>query len=233
MLRDLDADLICLQEVSLAHRSLRPADQPAWLGDALGMRVLANPNWRRFRGSGGNALLTRLPCLHSEILRDHAGYRFAVAAVLELAHQPIAVVSAHFLWVPRPIITGVLVSIPRRSAQMRQALNWIKRSRRPAVLAGDFNALPYSPEYWTVSRRMTDCTRAVPINHRNTRPTLGLPAQLGNVFATRHFRTTACRTLDDFRSDHRPLVADLELSATPPASSVTTVTSNGSSTWKK
>lgn len=214
MIASLDADIICLQEVLLAARRREPKNQAEWLAGELGYHHVSNPNWRRSRGIGGDVILTRTPLTDVEVLVDPQGCRFALTAIHEHDGVRFALAGAHCLLVPRPLPVGMLLSMSRRAAQMRQVVSWLRAAALPCILAGDFNSLPFTPEYRTLSRDLVDCTRVVPMNHRNTRPTLGLPAQLDYIFASTHFRTRVCRTVDADFSDHRPVVADLEITCT-------------------
>ncbi len=211
VLAALDADVVCLQEVMLAARRAEPRNQAAWLAGALGYHAATCVSWQRPRGRGGDVILTRTPLADVGILVDRHGARFALTGLLERDGMRCAVVGAHGLLVPRPLPLGVVRSMARRTAQMRQLVAWLDATALPAIVAGDFNALPWLPEYHTLTRTLVDCTRAVTMNHRNTRPTFGLPVQIDYIFATPHFRTRACRTVDATFSDHRPVVADLEL----------------------
>ena len=94
---------------------------------------------------------------------------------------------------------------------MRQLIGWVRQAGLPCIVGGDLNTLPYMPEYRTLARDLVDCTRAVSMNSRNTRPTWGLPAQLDYIFVSRDFHTRGCRVVDTELSDHRPVVADLEI----------------------
>ena len=59
MIASLDADIVCLQEVLLSARRREPTNQAEWLAGELGYHYASNPNWRRARGIGGDAILTR------------------------------------------------------------------------------------------------------------------------------------------------------------------------------
>jgi endonuclease/exonuclease/phosphatase family metal-dependent hydrolase len=209
MLASLDAAVICLQEV-LIERRREPRNQAEWLARELGYHCAFNADWHRPGGTGGNAILTRAPLMDVAVLTDRAGHRFALTARQEIGGVQLALIAAHCLHVPRAPLR-YLRSILDRSAQVRQLISWVRAAGLPCILGSDLNALPYSPEYWTLARGMTDCTRAVAMKSRNTRPTLGLPAQLDYIFATPEFRTRACRTIETELSDHRPVVADLEI----------------------
>src|SRR5205809_7438036 len=61
VLRGINPDVVCLQEV---EKRLPPhvlEDQPAILSRALGMSVRFQANWRLAPGAFGNAILSRFP----------------------------------------------------------------------------------------------------------------------------------------------------------------------------
>jgi endonuclease/exonuclease/phosphatase family metal-dependent hydrolase len=209
LLASLDAGVICLQEV-LVERQREPRNQAEWLARELGYHCAFNAAWRRRRGTGGNAILTRAPLADVAVLTDRDGHGFALTALQELGGVRVALVSAHFLPVPMAPLRFVR-SIFRRSEQMRQLIGWVRQAGLPCIVGGDLNTLPYMPEYRTLARDLVDCTRAVSMNSRNTRPTWGLPAQLDYIFVSRDFHTRGCRVVDTELSDHRPVVADLEI----------------------
>src|SRR5438874_10338012 len=61
VLREIDADIACLQEVDNRRHIERHADQWAYLGEAAGYRVVLGGGVRR--GRFDNAILTRFPVL--------------------------------------------------------------------------------------------------------------------------------------------------------------------------
>lgn len=213
MLASLDAAVICLQEV-LVERKREPKNQAEWLARELGYDCAFSADWRRPHVAGGNAILTRAPLTDIAVLADRAGRSFALTARQELGGVRLALISAHCLPVPMTPLR-FFRAILDRSAQMRQLAGWVREAGMPCILGGDLNALPYTPEYRILARDLVDCTRVVPMNSRNTRPTLGLPAQLDYIFATHDVHTRACRMVDTDLSDHRPVVADLEIGPRP------------------
>lgn len=64
VLRELDADVIALQEVVRVHGQGREADQARFLAEELGVHPVFGENRRLKRGGYGNLVLTRLP-LHA------------------------------------------------------------------------------------------------------------------------------------------------------------------------
>ncbi|UCD29457.1 MAG: endonuclease/exonuclease/phosphatase family protein [Planctomycetota bacterium] len=213
LLNRLDADIICLQEVLVAAKGRRPSDQAKWLADALGFQYVSEGRYRYVYGLAGNVILTHYRLESTRVLTGPQGKGFGLGAIIECAGLRIAVVCGHYAFVPRPLPIGVAVSSFLRTAQVRRTLQWIRQTGLPAIVAGDLNCLPYMLEYRTIAKQMADCSRAVPVNHRNTRPTWGLPAQIDYIFTSSHFRTLSCSTVNDEDniSDHRPVLADIEL----------------------
>ncbi len=206
------ADIVCVQELVVEDFHHQPANQATWLAEALGMHHLSTYTCRGYRRNAGSAILSRFPLGPPEVLIGPTGQRIGLATIVDHPRTPIALLCAHYTWIPRPLVfLGLVVSGMIRSVDARKSLAWLRCENKPGIIAGDFNAIPHSPEYHTVARQMTDCTRAVPMTDRGTRPTWGLPVQLDYIFTTAHFRTRACRKMDCTVSDHRPVVADLEV----------------------
>ena len=211
LIERMDADILCLQEVRVSIRHSDRGNQTALLAERLGFHPVCNPNWQRRFCVVGNSILTRRPPATTEILTDHEGHGFAIAATFGDAFWPFSLVAGHFQWLHRPLPLGVFTSFFRRSSQIRQALQWVQNRNRPYLIAGDFNSMAHSPEHAMLSRHAIDCTRAVPVEHHCTRRTWGVPIQLDYVFASPSFRTIACRIPEVNYSDHHPVVVDLEL----------------------
>jgi endonuclease/exonuclease/phosphatase family metal-dependent hydrolase len=99
VLREIDADIACLQEVDARRGTERHADQWLYLGEATGYRVILGAgicdHYRRF----GNAILTRFPVLaECSIDLTVAGYepRSAIDADLLVGPRVIRVIATHF-----------------------------------------------------------------------------------------------------------------------------------------
>ena len=126
LLASLDAGIICLQEV-LVERQREPRNQAEWLARELGYHCAFNADWRRPRGTGGNAILTRAPLADVAVLTDRTGRRFALTASQEIGGVRLALVTAHCLQVPMAPLR-FFRSIPRRCAQMRQLVDWVRQA---------------------------------------------------------------------------------------------------------
>lgn len=98
VLREIDADIACLQEVDARRRIERHADQWAYLGEATGCRVILGTGVRDHRRRFGNAILTRFPVLAARSIDlTVRGYepRGAIDADLLIGDRMLRVLATH------------------------------------------------------------------------------------------------------------------------------------------
>jgi endonuclease/exonuclease/phosphatase family metal-dependent hydrolase len=99
VLREIDADIACLQEVDARRRSERHADQWAYLGVATGCRVVTGTGVYQPRLRFGNAILSRFPVLAARLIDlTLAGHepRGAIDADLLIGERVLRVIATHF-----------------------------------------------------------------------------------------------------------------------------------------
>jgi len=129
IIRELDADIVCLQEVSLGHPGF---DMLTFLSRECGMHGIAGPTLTTSRGDYGNAILTRLDPL--EVRRWDLSVR---------GHEPRGAISmvvkvAGFRW--RAIATHLGLRPGERRKQIRRLLGFMQEAGSlPTVLMGDVN----------------------------------------------------------------------------------------------
>jgi len=99
VLREIDADVIGLQEVDARRLGERNLDQWAYLSEATGMHAIVGANVLDHRGRFGNAILTRWPVLSTR-LHDLSvpglEPRGAIDADLAVGERRLRVVATHF-----------------------------------------------------------------------------------------------------------------------------------------
>jgi endonuclease/exonuclease/phosphatase family metal-dependent hydrolase len=99
VLREIDADIACLQEVGVRRRIGRQADQWAFLSQVTGSRVITAASVRERGRRFGNAILTRFPVLAAySIDLTVAGHppRNAIDVDLLVGHRVLRVIATHF-----------------------------------------------------------------------------------------------------------------------------------------
>jgi endonuclease/exonuclease/phosphatase family metal-dependent hydrolase len=138
VLREIDADIACLQEVDARRRSERHGDQWAYLGVATGCRVVTGTGVCQPRLRFGNAILSRFPVLAARLIDlTVAGHepRGAIDADLLIGERVLRVIATHL---------GLHAAERRQQAnQLTAALGEpVPANRREAhavLLMGDLN----------------------------------------------------------------------------------------------
>lgn len=201
VLREIDADILGLQEVGAAA-FVDEADQFRYLEKHLGMQGVAGPTLRRGRARFGNAVMTKGRIVEAQVV-DLTVLSFeprgAIDCLIEFGDQTVRVISTHLGLLPQ-----------ERGRQLKKIADMIAERPWPlTVLLGDFNI--FGPERRTLTR----------IGAPNPLPKLrSFPARrplmsLDRVWTipndplveTRVHRTT----LSHIASDHLPVVGEIVL----------------------
>ena len=203
VLRELEAGLIALQEVSTGAAPIRSVED---LGSPLGLKAIPGPTLRRGGTSYGNAVLSVLPVLERrELDLSIAGAeaRAALLLRLEWGQRTIRLAATHF---------GLRIRERRRQAAI--LAGHLSRSETPrdeiTLLLGDFNDWSRSGRQIAPLRPLLNTlTRVATFPSR--RPWLALdrigvgpPATLENAAAHATSRSRVA-------SDHLPLVGELSI----------------------
>jgi endonuclease/exonuclease/phosphatase family metal-dependent hydrolase len=223
LLASAEADVICLQEVDryFGNRS-ENVDQPLLLSRALDMQLAWGPAIDE-PGAGaerprqyGNALLSRLPILISDVHRlpGRGEPRSALRTMIELDGGTLWVTNTH-------LSTGN----PTRRAEQVAALGTLHTdSMEAGVLVGDFNTRPDAPELaalrgrfadsWELAQNRDDQAgwRFWQREEGRTHPAHAPHRRIDQVWVSSGVTVTSARVLDaGGASDHLPLVVDLEV----------------------
>ena len=203
VLAEIDADVICLQEVSTEPGLASDSMQMEFLAATLGLHAVASPTIVRGDSHYGNALLTRRPILDVRRV-DLTVYRreprAAVDVDLDGGSAPVRVIATHL---------GLLPG--ERREQVRRLLDILAEGAyKPTVLCGDMN------EWFAVGRPL----RWLHARFGRTRGLPTFPAAYP-VFALDRvwvdpaaaIRSLAVHATAAARaaSDHLPIVAEIEL----------------------
>ena len=140
VIEEHDPDVVALQEVSRGWVLGGGADMATWLSHRLGMEFAYAP---AADAQMGNALLSRSALTDTQVIELPIGAgpqrRSALMATVTLADgSPVQVTSAH--------LQHRAANTPTRIAQLEALLAAAPHGGEPAVIAGDFNATPGSPE---------------------------------------------------------------------------------------
>ena len=216
-----DADVICLQEVDrwFGERS-EDVDQALLLSRALDMQLAWGPAidqphpGDRPRRQYGNALLSRLPILVSDVHRLPGGGepRSALRTMLELDGSTLWVTATHL----------TTRSAEERSAQVAALAALHTEEMAAGVLVGDFNARPDAPELDPLRERFTDAWeiaedrddqagwRFWQRDEGRTHPAHSPHRRIDQAWVSPGVAVASAQVLDAAgASDHLPLMVDL------------------------
>lgn len=210
------AELVALQEVD-RHFGQRSgfADQAGWLAERLSMDHaygcsldLAPGGADRPRRQYGNALLSRYPIdepsttlLPRSELAGNPEDRCLLTGRIQLAGTPIRIHNTH-----------LHQSTPQgRLTQARRVRELIGTAPEPVILCGDFNAAPDTEEVREIGRGLIDAWSRAGRGRGHTFNARAPRIRIDYVLTSPELVATAATVLDTPASDHRPVLAELEL----------------------
>ena len=217
VLREVNADIIALQEVG-DYRGVTPReDQPEHLADLLGLHVAFGPNVVRHGRRYGNAILTRLPILKSKNYDLSVGRREPRGALrcdLDLGHgRQLHLFCLHL---------GLSMRERRRQESLLLSADILRDAVRsdPVMVCGDFNYWGSGAVPGLVRKAIHDVALELgsPVRTYHSRfPVL----RLDRIFVdsgVKPLSLQAHRTpLSAVASDHLPLVLRFEAPLEEPA----------------
>ncbi|MDQ3745484.1 MAG: endonuclease/exonuclease/phosphatase family protein [Acidobacteriota bacterium] len=213
VLREIDADLIALQEVvSVESDSSREAHQARFIAEELGCEFRVGENRRHKGGAYGNVVLTRLPvlgCHNYDITWRGREPRGALRVDLRVGAQVLHLFNVHL---------GTAF-VERRHQGRRLVSESILRAPElagPRLVVGDFNEWTHGLASRLLAAELTSADVRRHLRTRRTYPGVLPFLHLDHVYhdaALSLERLTLHRSrLALVASDHLPLVADFRLS---------------------
>ncbi|MFC1629488.1 endonuclease/exonuclease/phosphatase family protein [Gemmatimonadota bacterium] len=209
VIREVDPDLVALQEVDRATTRSSGVDQAAELGRLTGLHSVFGKTMDFAGGGYGVAILSQWPILRVE---DHMlpasedrEPRAALSVTVEFGEngREIVFISTHFDHTRDPV--------DRKAQALRINELFSDEIGQPMILAGDLNAPPESEPIGILLEDWSDAAVGDP---RPTSPSDGQARRIDYVLyrPAGIWRVVDVRVLDEeIASDHRPLLAVLEL----------------------
>jgi endonuclease/exonuclease/phosphatase family metal-dependent hydrolase len=223
LLASAEADVICLQEVDRHYgQRSEEVDQALLLSRALDMQLAWGPSIDEERAGDerrrqyGNALLSRLPILISDVHRlpGSGEPRTALRTMVELDGGALWVIATH-------LSVG---EQEQRAAQVAALAALHTEPMETGVIVGDFNSPPDAPELDALRQRFTDAWQLAQArgdqagwrvwrrDQGDTFPSSGARRRIDQVWVSPGVAVAAAQVLDaEGASDHLPVVVDLEV----------------------
>jgi endonuclease/exonuclease/phosphatase family metal-dependent hydrolase len=208
VLRALAPDIVGLQEVDHTVQRSGRVDEARALGELLDMQHAFGAFMPYQGGEYGLAILSRFPITRSTPVRLPDGNEPRVALVAEVRlpnGSMLAVVNVHFDWVQNDSF---------RFAQATALSTVLDTLPMPYVLLGDFNDEPGSRTLTLFQTRATEVQK--PARDRFTFSSTQPVKEIDFVFVApaRAWQAIRARPVTErMASDHRPVIAELELRA--------------------
>lgn len=214
VIAECEPDVVALQELDVRRRRSEFSHQVEEIAHELQMDYRFHPALEQKGELYGDAILSRypirlvksgaLPTLETIPPLEPRG---ALWVEVELPSGPIQVINTHL---------GLRFAERKLQAEALMSSEWLgdPRCNKRTTLCGDFNALPNSLVWRTITHKMTDLQRALE-NHRprGTYPTGFGSGRIDHVFLTPDLKPLAAEvprtTRSRVASDHFPLVVEI------------------------
>jgi len=219
LIRRVDPDVICLQEV--------PADDyplPVFTPAAAILRDFPWPHACHILWTDGPRRVANMTLVRddgerrgdiapSRILGVEGQQPYAISNVVTCRGARFEVVNVHLTpMLGPPLLTFALSEVLR----FREALHLNRhadRARMPVIAAGDYNTFRGAPACLALFRRWADsrtCRKGGPFG---TRATYGIPFVIDHVLLRGDAHAESYEVLDCDASDHRPIVTEISVPA--------------------
>jgi endonuclease/exonuclease/phosphatase family metal-dependent hydrolase len=214
VLREIDADVIALQEV-IADESGEPEkNQPRFIANTLGGHTVHFGEARKHLGAPyGNAVLSRLPVIRSEaydLTRADRERRGCLRVDVECGSELLHVFNVH-----------LGTSFFERRHQGRKLISTdvlgSNELKHPTVVVGDFNEWTRGLATRLMSKRYRSVESRLHLKHRKTYPGILPVLNLDHFYFDERLELVRAELVRNEltlkASDHLPIVAEFETSS--------------------
>ena len=227
-INELDADVVCLQEVLVYKK-----------GDRLTLpmmrEAMKNYPYTYFdfklynsRRQFGNVVFSRYPLVNKETIPFESKANISSQCDIVVNEDTIRLMVNHLESfylndedldlsdldvsnIQENSLVRKLVRANRlRHDQVSVLREAIRQSPHPVIAVGDFNSLPISWVYWRMNLSMRDCFAESSVGkYGSTYQRRGMSARIDYIFTSRKLKPISCEVGDAEYSDHYPVMATI------------------------
>ena len=227
-INELDADVVCLQEVLVYKK-----------GDRLTLpmmrEAMKNYPYTYFdfklynsRRQFGNVVFSRYPLVNKQTIPFESKANMSSQCDMVVDGDTIRLVVNHLESfylndddldlsdldvsnIQENSLVRKLVRANRlRHDQVSVLREAIRQSPHPVIAVGDFNSLPISWVYWRMNLSMRDCFAESSVGkYGSTYQRRGMSARIDYIFTSRKLKPISCEVGDAEYSDHYPVMATI------------------------
>ena len=112
----------------------------------------------------------------------------------------------------KTIVGKMLPIFKKHQEQVEKIAAFIKKSPYPVILAGDFNAVPNSYEYYELGKGLTDAFVAVGRGSSTSFHDYKFPIRIDYIFTSKEIKPVSYRVDRSVKiSDHFPVIAEFKI----------------------
>ena len=227
-INELDADVVCLQEVLVYKK-----------GDRLTLpmmrEAMKNYPYTYFdfklynsRRQFGNVVFSRYPLVNKQTIPFESKANISSQCDIVVNEDTIRLMVNHLESfylndedldlsdldvsnIQENSLVRKLVRANRlRHDQVSVLREAIRQSPHPVIAVGDFNSLPISWVYWRMNLSMRDCFAESSVGkYGSTYQRRGMSARIDYIFTSRKLKPISCEVGDAEYSDHYPVMATI------------------------
>ena len=207
VIREVQPAFVNLNEVRNHTQDVGPVNQALELGRLTGYYPVFSKAIDIYGGEYGNAFLSRLPVLEYSVIHipdpeeRFDGYcyehRCIQRLVLLAGEQPVTVFGTHFGLAPN-----------EQENAVETLLGLIEKETNPVLVMGDLNAEPDTPVVKPLFDAVSDASEGSGIL---TFPSDKPQIKIDHILYKGAWKLLSIRCIDSQNSDHRPLIAEMEL----------------------
>lgn len=223
LLREVDADILCLQELTINHPEYnKDVNVPEFLARELGFNYVFAPAVVDAKRKYGNGIFSRFPILSSEShfiqnppegSHEPVDYsqegRVYLEASIQISGGKVDVGTVHKSYVDRFTMTVA------KQEETNRLLRILQKKKEHFIFAGDLNALPDSYTVNIISETLSHCGPELGEKTWTTKPfsyngfeASTLDWRLDYCFATSDLEIKSAKCIRTDYSDHLPILIE-------------------------
>lgn len=224
-LHDVDADIVCLQELTIGHERNGGIDTPKYLADKLGFNYFYKEAQTLTRkgeeGSYGNGIFSRYPIIKTNFkyiqepqASDSGDYskegRVYIETTVRVEEQEYEIGTVHMSYTDR------FAPTPAKTKESDELIKVMCTKKSNFLIGGDFNALPSSYTIKEVTKYLKNAGPDFGQKTWTTKPfsyndfeVSAMDWRLDYVFATHDISIISARVIKTEYSDHLPILVEI------------------------
>lgn len=227
-INELDADVVCLQEV-LVYKKGNRLTLPM-LREAMSQYPYTYFDFKLYnsRRQFGNVVFSRYPLVNKQTIPFESKANISSQCDIVVNEDTIRLMVNHLESfylndedldlsdldvsnIQENSLVRKLVRANRlRHDQVSVLRKAIRQSPHPVIAVGDFNSLPISWVYWRMNLGMRDCFAESSVGqYGSTYQRKGMSARIDYIFTSRKLKPISCEVGDAEYSDHYPVMATI------------------------